>query len=136
MHMGRKTTLAGKLLDRITPCFNYCKHMTCKHKNAQLGGDYVNLTGKVYLIHRAVEILKYLPFPQESDEAENSGPEPTSDSKSNCQQRMYLWSGIVKCAWSARLDQIVLAAAPYALQPQWTPENDRHMIILQVYSLS
>lgn len=83
-------------------------------------------------VHRAVEILKLLPLSQVCEEAENNDPGAESKPSSFYQQRMYLWSGIVKCAWSARLEQIVLVAAPYALQLQWTPENDHQMMILQV----
>ncbi|KIY97817.1 flagellar associated protein, partial [Monoraphidium neglectum] len=45
--------------------------------------------------------------------------------------RASIWAEVVRVAWAARLEAVVLDAAPFVLAARWAPEVDRRMTALQ-----
>ncbi|GMH40123.1 hypothetical protein BSKO_08027 [Bryopsis sp. KO-2023] len=80
-------------------------------------------------LKRAMDALELLPLTECN---EDGGTDCLLADKLLCRKRCLLWGSLIKCAWSVHLQEIVRAAAPYALRPPWNPETDYEMALLQV----
>eukprot|EP00873_Tetraselmis_striata_P015149 jgi/Tetstr1/435413/TSEL_024322.t1 len=91
--------------------------------------DVRNPEVKAAQLKRLIDLLLALepaPPPAATDDSE----ERTARQHA-ARQRTIWWCEVVKAAWSVRLDQIVIDAAPHALAAQWDPAVDAEMVVAQ-----
>jgi hypothetical protein len=48
-----------------------------------------------------------------------------------CRRRCVIWAELIHSAASSKMEDVVRTAAPYCLDPTWTPEVDREMVLRQ-----
>ncbi|GLC40394.1 Cilia- and flagella-associated protein 46, partial [Pleodorina starrii] len=64
--------------------------------------------------------------------ADSSAPTPERcAAHAAARRRTAVWAELVRSAAASRMDEHVLAAAPYALAMEWSPAVDREMVLLQ-----
>ncbi|MEW5301509.1 MAG: hypothetical protein WDW36_004367 [Sanguina aurantia] len=89
---------------------------------------------KTDLLRRALEKLSSLPLQPPPPPSTPPGPARAA-AHLRARRRTAGWSELVKSAWSggpaARSEELVLAAAPWALAGEWDAGVDREMVLLQ-----
>lgn len=98
-------------------------------------------------LHKAIQTLERVPLVQpaaaEDDGGSGAGPggagagvevavEGPIQRYRSARLLTHLWGEVVRVAWAQHLHDVVLKAAPFVLWPEWTPELDEEMAMLQV----
>lgn len=82
-------------------------------------------------LHRAMQKLRSLPLLQPPASDGSVGAEAAAELQLAARSRTELWADLCRAAWSSKLSEVVLRAAPYVLAANWTPEVDREMVRLK-----
>ncbi|GLI64300.1 hypothetical protein VaNZ11_007525, partial [Volvox africanus] len=85
---------------------------------------------KMDLLARAMEKLRDLPPQPPPVPTDPPGPDRWA-AHAAARRRTSVWAELIRSAAASRMDEHVLAAAPYALAAEWSPAVDREMVLLQ-----